>query len=96
MLCFLFFSQAQIKELELRQKKNQEDIACLLQDNKDLTERLLKVKEEIAEKERKTKYYGMKKVVMLSVDHSYSFYIHICCRHIFNNMPIIYMSKIDL
>ncbi|XP_071344417.1 dynein regulatory complex subunit 4-like isoform X3 [Trachinotus anak] len=53
--------KTQIGKMEANRKRMEEDRLHLLQDAKCLTECLLKVKEEIAGKEKKMKYYGMKK-----------------------------------
>ncbi|XP_040896212.1 dynein regulatory complex subunit 4-like [Toxotes jaculatrix] len=53
----------QIEELRMKQEKTAKDLSPVVQDNKRLSELLLKVKEEIAENEKKMKYKAMEKVV---------------------------------
>lgn len=49
--------------MTMTQTEKEKDVAPLLQDNKRLAERLSKLKEENAEKEKKMKYCAMKKVL---------------------------------
>nr|XP_046241703.1 dynein regulatory complex subunit 4-like [Scatophagus argus] len=51
----------QIKDTKKKQKEKEKDLVRVLQDNKDLTELLSKVKEEISENEKKMNYYPNKK-----------------------------------
>ncbi|XP_022600311.1 growth arrest-specific protein 8-like [Seriola dumerili] len=53
--------KTQIQQMEVKQMENQREQTHLSQDSKCLSERLLKVKEQIAGNEKKMKYYGMKK-----------------------------------
>ncbi|XP_068426503.1 dynein regulatory complex subunit 4-like isoform X2 [Clinocottus analis] len=49
--------KAQFEKMEKERGKREKDLVRILQENKHLTERLSKVKEEIAEIERKMKYF---------------------------------------
>ncbi|XP_068174488.1 dynein regulatory complex subunit 4 isoform X1 [Antennarius striatus] len=51
----------QIKDMSLKQKEKEKDCGSLVQDNKCLEELLSKLKEEIAENEKKIHHYRMKK-----------------------------------
>lgn len=64
--------------MTMTQTEKEKDVAPLLQDNKRLAERLSKLKEENAEKEKKMKYCVMKKVpfgrnLLLQLVHLYLF-----------------------